>query len=138
MVLEKLNCYLYMFKFSTKSEQLLNTVCKELNILAHEVIKISPIDFSITEGFRDRMKQKELYNECKSRTLKSKHCECKAIDIMCCKEGYKEPLRDIYIVIGLFLAKAKELNINIRVGALWDNNSTKNNNFIDAFHIELI
>lgn len=127
-----------MFKFSTKSEQLLNTVYKELNILAHEVIKISPIDFSITEGFRDRMKQKELYNEGKSRTLKSKHCECKAIDIMCCKEGYKEPLRDIYIVIGLFLAKAKELNINIRVGALWDNNSTKDNNFIDAFHIELI
>ncbi len=127
-----------MFKFSTKSEQLLNTVYKELNILAHEVIKISPIDFSITEGFRDRMKQKELYNEGKSKTLKSKHCECKAIDIMCCKEGYKEPLRDIYIVIGLFLAKAKELNINIRVGALWDNNSTKNNNFIDAFHIELI
>lgn len=127
-----------MFKFSTKSEQLLNTVYKELNILAHEVIKISPIDFSITEGFRDRMKQKELYNEGKSRTLKSKHCECKAIDIMCCKEGYKEPLRDIYIVIGLFLAKAKELNINIRVGALWDNNSIKDNNFIDAFHIELI
>ena len=127
-----------MFKFSTKSEQLLNTVYKELNILAHEVIKISPIDFSITEGFRDRMKQKELYNEGKSRTLKSKHYECKAIDIMCCKEGYKEPLRDIYIVIGLFLAKAKELNINIRVGALWDNNSTKDNNFIDAFHIELI
>lgn len=127
-----------MFKFSTKSEQLLNTVYKELNILAHEVIKISPIDFSITEGFRDRMKQKELYNEGKSRTLKSKHCECKAIDIMCCKEGYKEPLRDIYIVIGLFLAKAKELNINIRVGALWDNNSTKDNNFINAFHIELI
>ena len=57
---------------------------------------------------------------------------------MCCKEGHKEPLRDIYIVIGLFLAKAKELNINIRVGALWDNNSTKDNNFIDAFHIELI
>ena len=127
-----------MFKFSTKSEQLLNTVYKELNILAHEVIKISPIDFSITEGFRDRMKQKELYNEGKSRTLKSKHCECKAIDIMCCKERYKEPLRDIYIVIGLFLAKAKEVNINIRVGALWDNNSTKDNNFIDAFHIELI
>ena len=127
-----------MFKFSTKSEQLLNTVYKELNILAHEVIKISPIDFSITEGFRDRMKQKELYNEGKSRKLKSKHCECKAIDIRCCKEGYKEPLRDIYIVIGLFLAKAKELNINIRVGALWNNNSTKDNNFIDAFHIELI
>ena len=126
-----------MFKFSDKSEQMLNTVQKELNILAHEVIKISPIDFSITEGFRDRMRQKELYNDGKSKTLNSKHCECKAIDIVCYKEGYTEPLRDIYIVIGLFLAKAKELNINIRVGALWEKTSTKDNNFIDAFHIEV-
>lgn len=130
-----------MFKFSTKSEQLLNTVYKELNILAHEVIKISPIDFSITEGFRDRMRQKELYAEGKSKIdgeIKlGKHQLGKAVDIVCCKEGYTEPLRDIYIVIGLFLAKAKELNINIRVGALWDNNSTKDNNFIDAFHIEV-
>lgn len=127
-----------MFEFSKTSLQKLNTVDQKLQLLANEVIKISPIDFSITEGFRGRMKQKELYNEGKSKTLKSKHCECKAIDIVCCKEGYKEPLRDIYIVIGLFLAKAKELNINIRVGALWDNNSTKDNNFIDAFHIELL
>ena len=130
-----------MFKFSTKSEQLLNTVQKELNVLAHEVIKISPIDFAITEGFRDRMRQKELYAEGKSKIdgeIKlGKHQLGKAVDIVCCKEGYTEPLRDIYIVIGLFLAKAKELNIKIRVGALWDKTSTKDNNFIDAFHIEV-
>ena len=36
------------FIFSTSSEQQLNTVHKDLNILAHEVLKISPIDFSIT------------------------------------------------------------------------------------------
>ena len=126
-----------MFKFSDKSEQMLNTVQKELNILAHEVIKISPILFQITEGFRDRMRQKELYNDGKSKTLNSKHCECKAIDIVCCKEGYTEPLRDIYIVVGLFIAVAKQLNIKIRVGALWDKSSTKDNNFIDAFHIEV-
>ncbi len=131
-----------MFNFSTKSEQLLNTVQKELNVLAHEVIKISPIDFSITEGYRDRMRQKELYVDGKSRidgeNKLSKHQLGKAIDIVCCKEGYTEPLKDIYIVVGLFIAKAKELNINIRVGTLWDKNSTKDNEFVDAFHIELI
>ena len=131
-----------MFKFSTKSEQLLNMVQKELNILAHEVLKISPIDFSITEGYRSRMKQKELYTDGKSKIdgeIKlGKHQLGKAIDIVCCKEGYKEPLRDIYIVIGLFVAKAKELKINIRVGALWNKSSTKDNDFVDAFHIELI
>ena len=130
-----------MFKFSTKSEQLLNTVQKELNILAHEVMKISPIDFSITEGYRSRMKQKELYTDGKSRidgeNKLSKHQLGKAIDIVCCKEGYKEPLRDIYIVVGLFIAVASQLNIKIRVGALWEKSSTKDNDFVDAFHIEL-
>ena len=130
-----------MFKFSTKSEQLLNTVQKELSVLAHEVIKISPIDFAITEGFRDRMRQKELYAEGKSKIdgeIKlGKHQLGKAVDIVCCKEGYTEPLRDIYIVVGLFIAVAKQLNIKIRVGALWDKTSTKDNNFIDAFHIEV-
>ena len=130
-----------MFKFSTKSEQLLNTVQKELNILAHEVIKISPIDFAITEGFRDRMRQKELYAEGKSKIdgeIKlGKHQLGKAVDIVCCKEGYTEPLRDIYIVVGLFIAVAKQLNIKIRVGALWDKTSTKSNDFVDAFHIEV-
>lgn len=131
-----------MFKFSTKSEQMLNIVQKELNVLAHEVLKISPIDFSITEGYRDKTRQKELYingkSELDGETKLSKHQLGKAIDIVCCKEGYKEPLRDIYIVIGLFIAKAKELHINIRVGALWNKTSTKDNDFVDAFHIELI
>ena len=131
-----------MFKFSTKSEQMLNTVQKELNILAHEVLKISPIDFSITEGYRSKMRQKELYTDGKSKidgeTKLGKHQLGKAIDIVCCKEGYTEPLRDIYIVVGLFIAVAKQLNIKIRVGALWDKNSTKDNEFVDTFHIELI
>ncbi len=130
-----------MFKFSTKSEQLLNMVQKELNILAHEVLKISPIDFSITEGYRSRMKQKELYTNGKSKidgeNKLSKHQLGKAIDIICCKEGYTEPLKDIYIVVGLFIAVASQLNIKIRVGALWEKSSTKDNDFVDAFHIEL-
>ena len=131
-----------MFELDAKSLNRLNGVDKRLVDLTKQVAKITPIRFQITEGYRDRMRQKELYAEGKSKIdgeIKlGKHQLGKAVDIVCCKEGYKEPLRDIYIVIGLFLAKAKELNINIRVGALWDNNSTKDNNFIDAFHIELI
>ena len=130
-----------MFELDAKSLNRLNGVDKRLVDLTKQVAKITPIRFQITEGYRDRMRQKELYAEGKSKIdgeIKlGKHQLGKAVDIVCCKEGYKEPLRDIYIVIGLFLAKAKELNINIRVGALWDNNSTKDNNFIDAFHIEV-
>ena len=130
-----------MFELDAKSLNRLNGVDKRLVDLTKQVAKITPIRFQITEGYRDRMRQKELYAEGKSKIdgeIKlGKHQLGKAVDIVCCKEGYKEPLRDIYIVIGLFLAKAKELNINISVGALWDNNSTKDNNFIDAFHIQV-
>lgn len=127
-----------MFKFSKSSLDKLKSIEPQLQKLLLEVIKITPIDFSIVEGFRDKIRQKELYDQGKSKTINSKHCEGKAIDIVCCKEKYEEPLRDIYIVVGLFIAKAKQLNIKIRVGALWDKNSTKDNEFVDAFHIELI
>ena len=128
------------YKFSTSSEQILNTVHKDLNILAHEVLKISPIDFSITEGYRSKNRQEYLYKTGKSKTLNSKHTELKAIDI-CPYINNKldyEATNDLFIIIGLFIAKAKELNINIRVGALWDNDSVKNNEFVDGWHIELV
>lgn len=129
-----------MFELDTKSLNRLNGVDKRLVDLTKQVAKITPICFQITEGYRDRMRQKELYAEGKSKIdgeIKlGKHQLGKAVDIVCCKEGYTEPLRDIYIVVGLFIAVAKQLNIKIRVGALWDKTSTKDNNFVDAFHIE--
>ena len=130
-----------MFELDTKSLNRLHGVDKRLVDLAKQVAKITPIRFQITEGYRDRMRQKELYAEGKSKIdgeIKlGKHQLGKAVDIVCCKEGYTEPLRDIYIVVGLFIAVAKQLNIKIRVGALWDKTSTKDNNFVDAFHIQV-
>ena len=84
---------------------------------------MSLIDFAITEGYRSQVKQEYLYKTGKSKTLKSKHTELKAIDI-CPYINNKldyEATNDLFIIVGLFIAKAKELNINIRVGALWDN-----------------
>ena len=92
------------YYFPTLSKQLSNTVYKDLNILAHEVLKISPVDFTITEGYRSKNRQEYLYKTGKSKTLNSKHTE---------------------------------LKVNIRVGALWDNDSVKNNDFVDGWHIEL-
>ena len=137
------------YKFSNLSEQILNTVHRDLNILAHKVLEISPIDFSITETYRSNEKQKQLYKQGKSKcdgvNIKSKHqiqdkSGCvEAIDI-CPYINNKldyEATNDLFIIVGLFIAKAKELNINIIVGALWDNDSVKNNSFVDGGHIEL-
>ena len=128
------------YHFSTLSEQILNTVHRDLNILAHKVLEISPIDFSITEGYRSQKRQEHLFKEGKTKTLNSKHTELKAIDI-CPYINNKldyEATNDLFIIIGLFIAKAKELNINIRTGALWDNDSVKNNEFVDGWHVELV
>lgn len=125
-----------MFKFSRKSLEKLDGVDVRLQTLANEVLKISPIDFSITCGLRTKEEQEQLVKEGKSKTLNSKHLQGLAVDIMSCKEGYSQA-KDIFILVGLFIAVAKQLNINIRVGALWDYNSTKDNNFIDAYHIQV-
>lgn len=127
------------FKFSERSEQILNTVKLELNVLAHKVLEISPIDFSIVEGYRDKERQEQLYKANKTKTLNSKHCSGEAIDIapyINNKLDY-EAVNDCCFIVGLFYAKAKELNINMKVGALWDNSSIKNNSFLDIWHVEL-
>lgn len=124
------------FKFSNKSLEKLAGVDVRLQTLAKKVLEITPIDFAIVEGLRTKEEQEKLVKEGKSKTLNSLHLTGKGIDIMPCKEKYTQA-KDIFILVGLFIAVAKQLNINIRVGALWDYNSTKDNNFIDAHHLEI-
>lgn len=128
------------FSFSDKSEQILNTVKIELNNLAHKVLEISPIDFTVVDGWRDKKTQEKLYKENKTKTLNSKHCSGDAIDIVPFineKPDYNA-INDCAFIIGLFYAKAEELGIKIRVGAIWDGNSISHNTFLDIWHIELV
>jgi peptidoglycan L-alanyl-D-glutamate endopeptidase CwlK len=128
-----------IFKFSKSSISRLETVDPKLQTLAREVLKLSPIDFAITEGLRTPQRQAQLYRDRKTKTLNSKHLEGKAIDICPIidnKLNY-DSRDDIMFLAGLFYGVASQLNIEIRVGALWDNNSIAKNNFIDAYHIEL-
>ena len=60
-----------MYKFSRKSLSKLETCHKDLQILFNQVIK--NIDCIILEGYRDSEKQKELFEEGKSKIIKSKH-----------------------------------------------------------------
>ena len=110
-----------MFKFSTRSIQLLNTVDKRLVILANEVLKISKVDFGITEGWRSQEKQLEYYkkgtSQCDGINKISKHQSGKAIDIICYDPKTNKPTYDkkelYYYIAGLFEAKAEELNKTI-------------------------
>ena len=110
------------FKFSQKSLEKLASVDVKLQKLANEVLKISPFDFAITEGFRDRATQNKYFCEGKSKcdginTL-SKHQQGLAIDIMVYDENAKGTWQEKYYyqVAGIFKAVAKQMNINIRWG----------------------
>lgn len=127
-----------MFKFSDKSKKILNTVDERLLYLANEVIKISPIQFEIIEGWRSEERQQELYKEGKSRCdgiiKKSKHQEGKAIDFVCYNPNTNRITWDkqYYIEVAkLFKEKAKELGIAIRWGGDFVG-------FFDGPHIELV
>lgn len=111
-----------MFKFSNRSLEKLNSVDVRLQTLAKKVLEISPFDFGITEGFRDRAKQNRYFCEGKSKcdginTL-SKHQQGSAIDIMVYDVNGKETWdpKYYYQVAGIFKAVAKQMNINIKWG----------------------
>jgi peptidoglycan L-alanyl-D-glutamate endopeptidase CwlK len=129
-----------MFKFGRESEKILESVDGRLGLLARCVLEISPVDFSLVEGLRTISRQRELYNSGRSRTLDSKHLSGRAIDIVPFLEGSCDysALNDCCFLLGLFYAKSIELDIGIRIGALWDGTSIKNNPFLDLWHIELL
>ena len=70
-----------MFSFSKASLNKMNGVDSKLINLMKEAIKESPYDFGITEGIRTLKRQKDLFVEGKTKTLKSYHLVGKAVDI---------------------------------------------------------
>ena len=70
-----------MFSFSKASLDKMSGVNSKLVNLMKEAIKNSPRDFGITEGIRTLKRQKELFVQGKTKTLKSYHLTGKAVDI---------------------------------------------------------
>ena len=131
-----------MFKFSKRSLKNLNTVDSKLQLLANEVLKITPYDFAITEGLRTLERQQKLFKQNTSNKIitkcdgiknKSKHQLGKAIDIMVYDEHGAGTWEEKYYkeVALIFKQKAKELNINISWGGDWKS-------FKDYPHFELV
>lgn len=128
-----------MFKFGSGSLKKLEKVDPRLRDLMEEVLKISQIDITITEGLRSMERQELLAKEGKSKTINSKHLTGKAIDFAPCIRGrvsFND--KDAIFLAGFILAVARMKGINVRVGAIWDKESITDNSFVDAFHVELV
>ena len=132
-----------MFKFGKGSLEKLNTVHPDLKLVMTEVIKLTPIDFGITEGIRSPERAEQLKAEGLSKAgAKSLHCQGKAVDIVCYNGGKITWELEFYeAVAGVVGEVCEVLDIKIRWGGSWVTGDFKLNrdmNFIDAVHFEII
>ena len=128
-----------MPKFGKKSKKNLSGVDYKLQSLFEEVIR--HFDCSVTEGLRSKERQKELKEKGASKTLKSKHIDGKAVDVISYPIDYSDTKRHYYFG-GFVMGLAKAMSIPLRWGGDWDGDTLlsgrdPDQTFDDLVHFEL-
>tara|TARA_R110000744_G_scaffold89973_3_gene174849 strand:- start:1074 stop:1475 length:402 start_codon:yes stop_codon:yes gene_type:complete len=131
-----------MFKFGDRSKEKLEGVHEDLQTIMYEAIKLSPIDFGITEGMRSLERAEQLKAEGLSKVgSKSKHCRGLAVDIVCYNGGKVTWDLDFYEAVAQVVGEVCDIvDIKVRWGGSWETGNFKLNRdmgFIDAVHFEL-
>lgn len=70
-----------MYRLGTKSRENLKGIHPSLVRVVEEAIKLTPIDFRVTEGLRTFDRQRELFRDGKSKTMNSRHLLGYAVDV---------------------------------------------------------
>ena len=119
------------FYLGSKSLKKLVGVHEDLKRVCHRAIKLTTVDFTITEGVRTPARQKKLVEAGASKTMKSRHLTGHAVDVAAMVGNeirWDWPLyREISIA---FKEAANELGVPIRWGGDWKS-------FKDGPHFEL-
>jgi peptidoglycan LD-endopeptidase CwlK len=115
------------FKLSSRSLKNLEGVDSQLIEVVQYAIELSKIDFGVTEGLRTTQRQRELVASGASQTMKSKHIEGKAVDLVAYigkRVSWELNLYDD-IAYAMKLA-ATEVGVPIRWGAAWQLDDIRN------------
>jgi len=125
-----------MPRFGKRSRERMKGVDSRLIEVVNELIKI--MDVTIIEGLRTKERQEGLVKSGASKTKFSKHIEGKALDLAPYPIDWTN--RDgFYYMGGMIRGIAQQLGHNIRYGGDWDSDGdTKDNNFDDLVHIEIL
>lgn len=113
------------FKFGRRSQNKLDTVIPELQQVATLALKYSDIDFGVVEGIRTLSRQKRLDKAGASKTLRSKHLDGHALDVLAYlgrRSSYNSKL--YYKIAEAFQRASVELGIKVRWGGCWQVLST--------------
>lgn len=109
------------FKLSQRSLDRLMGVDERLVEITKKAIELTPIDFGVTCGLRDIETQKKLVAAGKSQTMKSKHIDGLAVDVVCYVAGEVCWESNVYDdVADAFKKAAQDLGVQgLRWGAAW-------------------
>ena len=110
-----------MFKLSTRSLDKLITVEPELQSVVRRAIELTKVDFGVIEGIRTVERQKELVAKGASKTMKSKHIEGRAVDLMAYINGRGCWELNVYDEIADAMKQAAiEADVGLVWGAAWN------------------
>ena len=120
-----------VFSLSEKSLHMLEGVHEDLAKVVKEAIKITTVDFGVTEGLRSVTRQKQLVKDGKSQTMLSRHLTGHAVDLVAYVNG-KVTWEGKYYdqIANAMLQAAAKLNIPIVWGGSWKT-------LVDKPHFEL-
>jgi peptidoglycan L-alanyl-D-glutamate endopeptidase CwlK len=125
-----------MPKFGKKSQERLRGVNSELVNVLFELVKI--MDVTIIEGVRSQERQDRLVAEGKSKTKFSKHLTGRAVDLAPYPIDWEDRDRFHYMG-GMLRGIAHQMGVKVIWGGDWNGDGeTKDNNFDDLVHIELV
>jgi len=117
-------------KFGERSEKNLVGVHSDLVKVMRLAIERTTVDFAITEGLRTKERQKELFDQKKSRTMNSRHLTGHAVDVMAYVDGKGSWMWGLYEAINKAVQDAAdEIDVEIEWGGEWK--------FRDGPHFEL-
>jgi len=108
------------FKLGKRSLEKLEGVDKSLVAVVERAIELTKIDFGVIYGLRTVEEQEKLFAAGKSQTMKSKHLEGRAVDLMAYVDGKGCWELNVYDdLCDAMKEAAKELGVAIKWGAAW-------------------
>lgn len=110
------------YQLSTRSKDRLLGVDPRMVAVVEKAITISEQDFSVICGMRTVEEQEALVAKGASQTMKSKHLEGLAVDLMAYIDGGRWELNLYDEIADAVRKSAIELGVTVRWGAAWHKN----------------
>jgi len=108
------------FKLSSRSLKKLKGVDEGIVAVVKDAIGITKVDFGVTFGLRTLEEQKKLYESGRSQTMKSKHLDGRAVDLVAYFGSDISWELNVYDDICDAMAEAARKNdVAIKWGAAW-------------------